>query len=204
MIGLIISISAIMLGYGIKEVTSVPKEVIVSKYNITEMGPFSVQSLLIGVLPVGSVLGVVLSVNLIKKFRRLTGIYVFTLVNLVGMVLINQLYFATLVIGRFIEGISIGFYAYLAPAYLKEIAPKEMRRLLGLFFSLGKIIGVMLVIILELILNKYNVDFAFRIIFSMTGVLSILQAILIFCFGSNTVTEMLEKEDKEGAMSIIR
>lgn len=157
------------------------------------MGAFEAQSLLIGILPVGSVVGVILSVNLIKRFRRLTGIYIFTLVNLVGMVLINQLFFATLVIGRFIEGISIGFYAYLAPAYLKEIAPKEMRRMLGLFFSLGKIIGVMFVIILELILNKYNVDIAFRIILSMTGVFSILQAILIFFFGSDTVTEKLEK-----------
>lgn len=38
----------------------------------------------------------------------------------------------------------------------------------------------------------------------MTGVFSLLQAILIFFFGSDTATEKLEKEDKEGAMEIIR
>jgi len=31
---------------------------------------------------------------------------------------------------------------------LKEIAPKELRRMLGLFFSFGKIVGVLIVIIL--------------------------------------------------------
>lgn len=193
-----------MLGYSMKEITSVPKETLVEKYHITEMGAFEVQSLLIGILPVGSVVGVILSVNLIKKFRRLTGIYIFTIVNIGAVILINQLYFTTLVIGRFIEGICIGFYAYIAPAYLKEIAPKEMRRLLGLFFSLGKIIGVMFVIVLELILNRFNVEIGFRVILSMTGVFSVLQAILIFFFGSDTATEKLEKENKEGAMEIIR
>lgn len=112
------------------------------------MGSFEARSLLIGILPAGSVLGVLISVRLIHHFRRLTGIYIFTIINIIAVVLINQLYLSTLVLGRFIEGICIGFYAYIAPAYLKEIAPKEMRRLLGLFFSLGKIIGVMIAIIL--------------------------------------------------------
>lgn len=79
-----------------------------------------------------------------------------------------------------------------------------MRRLLGLFFSLGKIVGVMVVIVIELILNNFNVEISYRIILSMTGVFSVLQSLLIFFFGSDTPTEMLEKDDREGAMKIIR
>ena len=136
-------------------------------------------------------MGVIISVQLIKKFKRLVGIYIFTLVNVGAVVLINVTTFATLNVGRFIEGICVGFYAYIAPIYLKEIAPKEMRRLLGLFFSLGKIIGVMVAVLLELILKSLNVGISFRIILSMSAVFSVLQAILIFFFGSDTPTEML-------------
>lgn len=76
--------------------------------------------------------------------------------------------------------------------------------MLGLFFSLGKIVGVMVVIVIELILNNFNVEISYRIILSMTGVFSVLQSLLIFFFGSDTPTEMLEKDDREGAMKIIR
>lgn len=47
-------------------------------------------------------------------------------------------------------------------------------------------------------------DASYRIILSMTGVFSLLQAVLIYLFGSNTPTEMLEKGEREGAREIIR
>ncbi len=62
----------------------------------------------------------------------------------------------------------------------------------------------MVVIVIELILNNFNVEISYRIILSMTGVFSVLQSLLIFFFGSDTPTEMLEKDDREGAMKIIR
>jgi len=72
------------------------------------------------------------------------------------------------------------------------MAPKELRRLLGLFFSLGKIIGVIYVILLELFLRLANVAIAYRIILSFTAIFSLIQAVLMFFFGSNTPTEMME------------
>mgnify|MGYP000341992973 CR=1 FL=1 len=72
--------------------------------------------------------------------------------------------------------------------------------MLGLFFSFGKIVGVLLAIFLELILHKaIGLSWDYRIILSLTAGLSVLQAILIFCFGSDTPTEMLERGDKDGA-----
>jgi sugar phosphate permease len=85
----------------------------------------------------------------------------------------------------------VGYYTTIAPIYLKEIAPKELRRMLGLFFSFGKIIGVIIVIMIELIFDAAPFDFSWRIILSMTGVFSILQAVLIFFFGSDTPAEMI-------------
>ena len=158
------------------------------KYNIT-INKFIAQSILIGILPLAAIIGSIITRTFIKTFRRLTGIYLFTLVNIGAIVLVNITTFYTILIGRFIEGICIGFYSAVAPIYLREIAPKELRRMLGLFFSFGKIVGVLISIFVELILvQALNVDFAFRIILSLTAVFSVLQAVLIFFFGSDTPT----------------
>jgi hypothetical protein len=86
----------------------------------------------------------------------------------------------------------VGYYTLLAPIYLREIAPKELRRLLGLFFSFGKIIGVLIAVAMELIYNVPSAEF-FRIILSLTALFSILQAILVYIFCSKTPTEMIER-----------
>lgn len=75
-------------------------------------------------MPIGAILGVLITVRIMHHVRRVTGIYIFTVVNCVGIVLININFFATLVTGRFIEGVRIGFYATIAPIYLREMAPK--------------------------------------------------------------------------------
>lgn len=186
-IGLIISLSAVNLGYALKEVTSVPISTIVAEYNTT-LSESVALAILIAVMPIGAVLGVLISVQMMKRFKRVVGLYVFAFVNCGAAVLININTFPTLNLGRFVEGICIGIYASMAPIYLREIAPKEMRRMLGLFFSLGKIVGVMFVILLEIVLRAANVTFAYRIILSFTAVFAIIQIILLFFFGSNTPT----------------
>ncbi|CAM6006077.1 unnamed protein product [Sphagnum balticum] len=95
------------------------------------------------------------------------------------------------------------FYSAISPIYLKEIAPKELRRKLGLFFSLGKVIGVLFVIALELILTANGVVIEWRIILSMTAVFSALQAIFMYFFGSHTPSEMFENGRPEEARKII-
>lgn len=191
-----------MFGYSLKEITSIPIETLLVEYNIS-IAKSAAQSILIGVLPIGAILGVIVTKFLISQYKRLTGIYIFTVVNVGAIVMVNINIFGVLVAGRFIEGICVGYYTTIAPIYLKEIAPKELRKMLGLFFSLGKIIGVLLVIIIQMILDEHPSPIGYRIILSMTAVFSILQAILIFFFGSDTPAEMIEKGNEEEAMHII-
>ncbi|MCB0368669.1 MAG: MFS transporter [Bdellovibrionales bacterium] len=47
-------------------------------------------------------------------------------------------------------------------------------------------------------------SYAFRIILSVTAVLSVLQAVLIFFFGSDTPTELIEKGQHEEAKEVIK
>jgi SP family galactose:H+ symporter-like MFS transporter len=192
-----------MYGYSLKEFTSVPINTIMVNYGIT-LSPSTAQSILIGILPFGSVFGACFTTILINKCRRLSGIYIFAFVNVGAIVLVNITTFMTLIAGRFIEGICVGFYSAIAPIYLREIAPKEMRRMMGLFFSFGKILGVLFVISLELIFGAINLDIGWRIILSMTAAFSILQAVLIFFFGSDTPTELIEKGRHEDARVVIQ
>lgn len=77
--------------------------------------------------------------------------------------------------------------------------------MLGLFFSLGKVVGVLVVIFVEKItIQAINTPFAFRIILSMTAPLAVLQAVLMFCFGSDTPTELIEKGQHEEAKEVIK
>lgn len=74
---------------------------------------------------------------------------------------------------------------------------------MGLFFSFGKCIGVLLVISLSLILTSVGVAISWRILLSTTAVLSLLQALLIFLFCSDTPVEMIEKGLYDRARQII-
>ena len=74
---------------------------------------------MLGILPIAAILGAIIFRVLIKRFRRLSGIYIFTIVNCVAIGLVNIDIFFVLLIGRFLEGICIGFYSAIAPVYLK-------------------------------------------------------------------------------------
>ncbi len=90
-----------MFGYSIKEITSVPIDNLVQYYGIT-LDKFVAQSILIGILPLASLLGAIITKIFMKKFRRLSGIYVFTIVNCIAVGLINITNFGTLLAGRFL------------------------------------------------------------------------------------------------------
>jgi hypothetical protein len=100
-IGLIISLSALINGYGIKEITSVPIATLIKEYGIT-MDKSAAQSILIGILPIGAILGVFITKFMLIRTHRLTGIYVFAFVNFGAIVLVNVTTFETLIAGRFI------------------------------------------------------------------------------------------------------
>lgn len=99
LIGFIISLSALMHGYSIKEITSVPIKTILAEYSIT-LDSFSTQSILIGVIPLGSVFGSIITHFILKKYRRLSSLYIFTFFSVLAIILVNITTFATLVIGR--------------------------------------------------------------------------------------------------------
>lgn len=75
--------------------------------------------------------------------------------------------------------------------------------MLGLFFSLGKIIGVLIEAILEIIFEAAPFAISWRILLSLTAVFAVIQAVLMFFFGSDTPTEMIERGNDPEALKII-
>jgi hypothetical protein len=87
-IGLIITLSAIALGYSVKEITSIPIAKIILEYDI-KIAKSAAQSILIGILPIGAIFGVIITKFMLKSTRRLFGMYLFAIVNVGAIVLVN-------------------------------------------------------------------------------------------------------------------
>ena len=89
----------------------------VEEYDII-IGESGALSILIGLVPFGCVFGCIITNKLVfPNTQRLTGIYIFTIFSLIAIGLVNITTFPTLVVGRFIEGVCVGFYTSLAPIY---------------------------------------------------------------------------------------
>lgn len=151
-IGLVTSLSAIMFGYSLKEITSIPSDTIVTNYEI-HMNANLLQGLLIAIMPFGALFGSLVAKTYLDQITRLRGIHATLPVLCLSILIVQIGNPITLFVGRFMEGICIGYYVSIAPIYLKEITPKELRPVTSTFFALGKIVGVLLVISLELLIG---------------------------------------------------
>ena len=114
-----------------------------------------------------------------------------SIINLCELALVQINTFPTLVIGRIILGLCCGIYTAIAPQYIKEIAPPKLRPLMGSFFSLGRVIGMVFCYGLGVIFYETHVDAYYRIMFTMPAGFAVLQALLIFFFVPDSPVEML-------------
>lgn len=146
-IALAASLSAIMFGYSLKEITSIPLDTIVTNYDIN-MDRNLLQGLLIAIMPFGGLFGSLLAKSFLRHITRIKGMHITLPVLILSILFVQITTPVTLFLGRFLEGVCVGYYVSIAPIYLKEISPKEIRSTTGTFFGLGKIIGVLLVIVL--------------------------------------------------------
>ena len=100
-IGLIISICALNLGIAMKEITSVPIDILIEKYDISTSISLT-EAILIGIMPIGAVFGTLINVKMLKHVRRVSSLYIFAAVNVGAIVLVNVNHYPSLVVGRFI------------------------------------------------------------------------------------------------------
>lgn len=193
-IGLVASLSAIMFGYSLKEITSIPSDTIAANYEV-HMNANLLQGLLIAIMPFGALFGSLVAKTYLDLITRLTGIHATLPVLCLSILIVQIGNPIALFVGRFMEGFCIGYYVSIAPIYLKEITPKELRSVTGTFFALGKIVGVLLVITLELLIGEQG----WRIILSVTALLALVQSILLAFIGIDTPYEWIARKDYDKA-----
>ena len=144
-ISLCASLSAIMFGYSLKEITSIPIDSIIANYG-ADMDPHLLQGLLIAIMPLGGLFGSLLAKSLLTSVTRIFGMHAAFPLLLSSIIIVQITTPITLFVGRFMEGVCVGYYVSIAPIYLKELSPKELRSVTGTFFGIGKVVGVLLVI----------------------------------------------------------
>ena len=86
------------------------------------------QGILVSSIILGAILGSFTGGSLADILGRKTSLFITALIFLIGTTFIyftNE--FSLIVVGRFIQGIGVGFASLLAPLYLSEISPIKYR-----------------------------------------------------------------------------
>lgn len=100
-IALSASISAIMFGYSLKEITCIPIETIQANYG-TNIDKLMLQGLLIAIMPFGGLFGSLLCTVLLKKITRLQGMHLMVPLLALSVLLVEITTPLTLFVGRFL------------------------------------------------------------------------------------------------------
>jgi predicted MFS family arabinose efflux permease len=116
--GLIVSMSAVVFGYGLTEISTIPILTLTNEYDI-KMKASVAQGLLIGIMPAGGTVGALLNKLVLMHLRRRSSIFMICILMTISMGIIQIPISYCLFIGRFIEGIAIGFYVSIGAIYLR-------------------------------------------------------------------------------------
>jgi len=163
-------VSQFLVGYN-TSVMNAPSSVVFEGHTTFEW------SLAVAVFAVGGPFGAIAAGNIVDSKGRRNGMAIVTYLFLVGGLLqtlaTNMLY---ITIARFIIGFASGFSSVLVPIYLGELAPPTLRGTLGTLTQFCLVIGIF---VSDLLAFPFATEHSWRILFSVTVVLSIVQ---ILCF----------------------
>ena len=101
MMGFTISMCALMFGYGLTQISTIPIEKLVEQYDI-RFSPSLAQGLLIGIMPFGGIFGAFFFKYFLQFFSRRNAIFFVSIFMIISMILIQITTVQTLFIGRFI------------------------------------------------------------------------------------------------------
>jgi len=77
------------------------------------------QGILIGIMPLGGVLGALLFKFVLKHFSRKHSFYFMAIWMMLSIGLVQITTAETIFIGRFLEGVAAGLYVSVGPIYLR-------------------------------------------------------------------------------------
>lgn len=132
---------------------------------------------------------------LMKKFGRKWTMLSLVVPFMVGWALVTWAQnFTMLLIGRFIIGLAGGAFCVSAPQYSAEIAEKEIRGIIGTFFQLLIIMGILFAYIVGAFMSVFWTNV-------ICGLIPLVFGALFFLMPESPVYLVIEKRDDEAMKS---
>lgn len=125
-----------------------------------------------------------------------------------GILIFIQNYYLLLVV-RVLQGCCVGLYSAIIPLIIKELAPTEVRGLLGTYaqlnVTLGIVSGTFLRYLLSAMFDDPHSDRTWWVLFGLPLVVLVLQTVLIiFVYPFETPKYLLLKNRKQEALQLLR
>ncbi|CAF1297041.1 unnamed protein product [Adineta ricciae] len=152
----------------------------------SHIGEFTITlifSFAVSVFAVGGIIGGLFGYFITDRFGRKGGMLLNNIVSTIACILMfisKPLYtYELLIIGRFFIGVACGYGSSVAPTYINEISPKQLRGTLGVIFQLGVVLFIFVsqAISLYPILgseSKWHYALGLPIVFSIVQVVSLM------------------------------
>jgi sugar porter (SP) family MFS transporter len=120
------------------------------------------QGILVSSIILGAIMGSFTGGSLADILGRKTSLFITALIFLIGTTFIyftNE--FSLIVVGRFIQGIGVGFASLLAPLYLSEISPIKYRGAIVSINQFSIVLGVVIAYLINYSYTDWRDMFAF-------------------------------------------
>jgi sugar porter (SP) family MFS transporter len=131
-----------------------------------------VLSLVASVLLFGGMIGALLGGPISDLVGRKISVLIIVVVTVIGTVLSSAVpVFEVVIVGRFIEGLGVGYATVLCPMYVTEMVEPRRRGQLASLFQIGLNLGIIYAYVMGIAFM--NSSIAWRPIFGLSGVITI-------------------------------
>ena len=151
----------------------------------------------------GTIIGAIFGGIPAQKFGRrlsLIGIAALFLISAIGSALAPEVY--TLMIARFIGGLSIGASSVVAPMYISEIAPSDQRGKLTALFQFNIVLGILIAYFSNFLIGTDDIE-SWRWMLGVEVVPATLFLLLVFTLPESPRWLVVAKNRVEEARKIL-
>lgn len=200
-------LGAFLVGYKLGELNLLVVDIKhIYKWSTTETSLYT--GILNAMVPIGAILGAIISGNLFSKIGRKWGLIiadVFGFLGSLACIFIGDGAYPQ-IIGRFLSGISCGINCQLIPLYINELTPIEISGFMGSFFQSALNVGIMISYIMGLKIpddstNYDTSDDWWKFVFGFPMITSFVRTLMLLIFFRFDTPYSLMKLKKDDQVS---
>jgi len=169
--------------------------------------------LLNAMLPLGAIVGAILSGNFFSKVGRKWGMIIADIFGIIGSFscIFVGLGAYPQIIGRFISGIAAGINCQLIPLYINELSPIEISGIMGSFFQCLLSVGILMSYVMGMKIPDESMDYDvndnwWKLVFAFPILTCAIRiSLLLTCFSFDTPFSMMkQRKDDESVAKVMK